>query len=193
MQKAAKDTLAANGIFVSGVPAEVSRPLPIFSNAIEHENDIMETAPPPFLENLATLDGRKVADAVSKGLFSGGMREVSSLLEVPKWATEDEFSFKTLNLIGHCCKNGHKGVAATYNGTERTLDREVWSRFYDLIEEPWFLVRYGETGSSAHQNEGKLGTRLVDWTVSSLLAVNFSAFDTKTNRSRCCRVARTVG
>ncbi|KAI8592457.1 hypothetical protein BDZ88DRAFT_449380 [Geranomyces variabilis] len=58
------------------------------------------------------------------------------------------------------------GLAAYENGTERTVDRSCWSDWMRLLEgtDRW-LVRYGETGSSAHAAAERGQARLVDWTV----------------------------
>ncbi|KAI8817747.1 uncharacterized protein EV422DRAFT_508816 [Fimicolochytrium jonesii] len=145
MGSAPSNSLMANGVALCGVPARLSLNYPILGNALEgNEFDVAELQP---MTELARVPLKDVREALVR-LKSHGAIDVAAGLNCP-W-----------DLM-----NREAGVAATLNGTERTIDRQVWSRWMDLLEEPGMLIRYGETGSSSHQTvRGGETVCLVDWT-----------------------------
>ncbi|KAJ3267618.1 hypothetical protein HK104_005741, partial [Borealophlyctis nickersoniae] len=159
------ESLLSNGIIVSGVPANIYTSYRSSRKPHRlHPWSRFHIKVPQWIDELRSVEVAKIQEALKK-LHGNGVQAVGEVLGLT-WDGEVVLLRRVLHLVAHCFENRSKGVAATHNATERTLDRDVWSKFFDLIDQPNILVRYGDTGSQAHHTQERGNSaRLVDWSM----------------------------
>ncbi|KAI9098323.1 hypothetical protein DFS34DRAFT_593787 [Phlyctochytrium arcticum] len=155
-------TLLSQGIVVTGVPSVYESALMIFQNSQPDRDEHTSSSPmPDWLAVIEQLDEAVVKNALRE-LDPHGVDGVNKALGC-HLNVRDKNVCRVLRLLQYCFENTANGVAATLNGTERTLDINVWLKYWELCGNNKYLIRYGETSSKSHVLQGGASTRLVDF------------------------------